>query len=470
MEEDPRDDATALALAAGRSQLLTSDRAADALRGVLGGDLATTDFTIADAAARSGLPLRDAELGLHRLLQVHRGHLSVTASGELLFRFPHGIIKPFGGALGVVRLLGRGVAGLVRWTGRLALTLFILGYTVVAALAMCLGAIALAILAEDGGPAEAIGYILYATFELIGDALYWTFHPLRAPDEFDDTPHRQPRAFYQRVNGLFLGPPRRDHDPRAAARLLVSEIRARQGRIGLGDVVRVTGLLPDAAGPLVSRLLVDYDGHVDVTDDGAIVYRFPALRPSVGETTIAPPAIWRRARPLPAFTGNTGGTNAKILGLLSFVAAFGWLGLTLELPLWAGALPFYGSLALIALIVLRVPFFIARRRAERREHGRRAVLRLANDGACERHGVTTEEFASAYREAADTTIEPQQLQRLLIDLGGDLVIADDGSTTWRFPTLELELGALALVRARSGDEHQLGPVEFTSLPAADDDD
>lgn len=467
MDEDPRDDATALALAAGRTQLMTSDRAADALRGVLGEHRG--DLTIADAAAKSGLPLRDAELGLHRLLQIHRGHLSVTDRGELLFRFPHGISKPFGGALGVVRLLGRGVVGLVRWTSRLALTLFILGYTVVAALAMCLGALALAIIAEDGGPAEAIGYILYATFELIGDALYWTFHPLRSPDEFDDTPHRQPRAFYERVNGLFLGPPRRDHDPRAAARLLVSEIRARQGRIGLGDVVRVTGLLPEAAGPLVSRLLVDYDGHVDVTDDGAIVYRFPALRPSVGEQTpISPPAIWRRVRPLPAFTGNTAGTNAKILGLLSFVAAFGWLGLTLELPLWAGALPLYGSLALLALIVLRVPFHIARRRAERRENGRRAVLRLAHDGACERRGVTTEEFSHAYHAAADATLDPQQLQRLLIDLGGDLVIADDGATSWRFPTLELELGALALVRARAGDEHQIGAVEFTSLPAADD--
>lgn len=468
MEDDPRDDAAALALAVGRTRISDPDRSADVLRGALADHRG--DLTIADAAAKSGLPLRDAELGLHRLLQVHRGHLSVTDRGELLFRFSDGIIKPFGGAMGVLRLLGRGALGLVRWTGRLALTLFILGYSLVAALALLLGSLALAILAEDGGPVEAAGYIVWATFEMIGDALFWTFHPLRAPDELDDTPHRQPRAFYQRVNGLFLGPPRRDHDPQAAARLLVAEIRARQGRIGLGDVVRVTGLLPDAAGPLVSRLLVDYDGHVDVTCDGAIVYSFPALRPSVGEhAPAAPPAIWRRERPLAMFTGNTGGTNAKILALLSVVAAFGYFGMWLELSAWFGAFPFYGSLLLVALIVLRIPMHIAGRRADRRENGRRAVLRLAHDGACERQGVPTHAFAEAYHAAADLHLVPSQLQKLLVDLGGDLVIADDGSTAWRFPTLELELGALALVRARAdAAEQTVGTVEFSSLPAPDE--
>lgn len=466
---DSRDDAAALALAVGRTRAQDPERAADTLQGALREHRG--DLTIADAAARSGLPLRDAELGLHRLLQTHHGHLSVTDRGELLFRFPAGLAnRPFGGALGVLRLLGRGALGLVRWTGRLALTLFLLGYGVFAAVAMSLAALVLAISAEDAAPAEAIGYILWGTFELIGDALFWSFHPLRAPDELDDTPHRQPRAFYERVNGLFLGPPRREHDPAAAARLLVSEVRARHGRIGLGDVVRVTGLLPEAAGPLVSRLLVDYDGHVDVTYDGAIVYRFPALRPSADAPAVAPPAIWRRVRPLSTLTGNDVATNTKILGLLALIAGFGGIGVALGLPFWASVVPLWGSVALVALIFLRVPFLIARRRADRRENGRRAVLRLTHDSACERRGVATEQFAEAWHTAAGARIAPAKLQRLLIDLGGDLVISDDdGTTTWRFPTLELELGALALVRARaSAEEREVGAVEFTSLPAADD--
>jgi len=69
------------------------DQAAGVLRTALAGQ--TGDATIADAAARSGLALRDAELGLHRLLSAHRGHLSVTDKGELLFRFPMGFAIDF---------------------------------------------------------------------------------------------------------------------------------------------------------------------------------------------------------------------------------------------------------------------------------------------------------------------------------------------------------------------------------------
>jgi hypothetical protein len=466
---DQGDDAAALAIAADRTRALAPDRAAEALRAVLADHRG--DLTIADAAARSGLPLRDAELGLHRLLQAHAGHLSVTDRGELLFRFPGGLVRPFGGALGVLRVLGRVGLGVVRWTGRLALTVFLLGYTILAALAMFVASFLIAAIAEDGAPVEGAGYLLWATLELVSDAIYWSFHPLRAPDELGEGPHRRPRAFYERVNGFFLGPPRPAHDPRAAARLLVSEVRARRGRIGLGDVVRVTGLAPEPAGQLVSRLLVDYDGHVDVTDDGAIVYRFPALRPSTAEPApLAPPPIWQRVRPLPAFTGNTAGTNAKILALLAFVGGFGWLGVTLGFPYWAGSLPYFGTLALLALLVLRLPFHFLRRRADRHENGRRAVLRLAHDGACERRGIDTREFADAYREAAGTTLDPKRLQALLIELGGDLVLDDHGGAPWRFQNLELELGALALVRARAGvEERQVGAVEFTSIPAEDDE-
>src|SRR5690349_19769745 len=52
-------------------------------------------YTIADAAAKSGLALRDAERGLHALLAQYRGHLRVTSEGELLFLFPNGFTTPW---------------------------------------------------------------------------------------------------------------------------------------------------------------------------------------------------------------------------------------------------------------------------------------------------------------------------------------------------------------------------------------
>jgi hypothetical protein len=463
---DDSADAAALAGAPWRTRSLAPERSAQVLREALREH--TGDLTIADAAARSGLPLRDAELGLHALLRAQRGHLSVTTGGELLFRFPEGLTRRVGAGAAALRIVGAGALGLVRWTARIALTAFLLGYGLVVGVGGLLAvALGLAALTEDSSPLEGFAYVAWHMLELVVDALYWSVHPLRAPDEFDDAEVRQPRSFYQRVNGFFLGPPQRRSDPQAAARLLVAEIRFRSGAIGLSDVVRVTGLAPEPASALVSRLLIDYDGTVEVTEDGAIVYRFAALRPSVGATpAIGPPAIWRRVRELPTLTGNRTASNVQIALLTGLVATFGWVGMWLGFGMWFAEVPFYGSLALLAAVLLRIPFHLARRRADRDENGRRALLERAYAGACEREVVRVEEFAHAWQNATDTAIDPAQLQAKLLEIGGDLEINEQGGTAWRFPTIELELGALAVVRAQTpSSEREVGEVEFTSLPA-----
>src|ERR671910_879997 len=102
---------------------MAPDEAAGVLRGALAGR--TGDTTIADAATKGGLALRDAELGLHRLVQVHRGHLSVTDKGELLFRFPTGFAIDYevrSRVRGLVRAVGRAVVGLAQWVVRVGLS------------------------------------------------------------------------------------------------------------------------------------------------------------------------------------------------------------------------------------------------------------------------------------------------------------------------------------------------------------
>lgn len=57
-----------------------------------------------------------------------------------------------------------------------------------------------------------------------------------------------------------------------------------------------------------------------------------------------------------------------------------------------------------------------------------------------------------------------------VDVTDEGAIDDNGGTAWRFPTIELELGALAIVRAQvQASEREVGPVEFSSLPAEDDE-
>src|SRR5271168_5282024 len=89
------------------------------------------DFTIADAAAKGGLALRDAGTGLHALLSEYRGHLRVTSEGELLFRFPAGFTKPWETRARLAELgrkAGKVLLGVARFVVRAWISVVLIGY------------------------------------------------------------------------------------------------------------------------------------------------------------------------------------------------------------------------------------------------------------------------------------------------------------------------------------------------------
>lgn len=461
------------------------ERAAALIRAGLPEGLA--DVTVADAAARTGLSLREAELGLHRLVARHRGHLAVTERGELLFRFPDGFavdVERRSQAKAALRSVGRGLAIGGAWLARIALTVFLVGYAVAFATGVLLVSLAAAFFAEDSSPVELSGMMLYGLFELLFEGMYWTLHPVAAADPEARMLRDAGRKshFHERVNRFFFGPGIAPVDPLAVTRILAQEIRARRGRVGLGDVVRVTGLRRDAAEAAISRMLVDYDGHVEVSDDGVIFYRFDELRitadaralpgasagGSIAPRAICPPAIWHDKIELPAFTDNTSASNWKIVGLLAFVGGVGAGAVALGLPWYLAELPAYGAAALATIPLFRIPSHFARRRAAIREIGRRAVLARVYESATEAKGVTTGELREAWWYASDHVIAEPVLVQQLLELDGDLVIDDDGNTSWRFVELERQMRALAIARTAVDDANEQSPGAIVFRTDGDD--
>src|SRR5579859_7978555 len=90
-----------------------------------------TPFTVADAASRSGLALRDAEQGLKWLTSEYRGHLRVTSEGELLYLLPSGFAKPWETRDRFSRWIDRTVkaaAGVGRFVVRAWITIVLVAY------------------------------------------------------------------------------------------------------------------------------------------------------------------------------------------------------------------------------------------------------------------------------------------------------------------------------------------------------
>jgi hypothetical protein len=346
------------------------------------------------------------------------------------------------------------------------------------------------------------GALAFAFMRVVGDALFWTFHPwspfsVYSAQSWDGPAYAAPRRqrvrgprvpLYERVNRFFFGPPPAPVDPRENEQLIVAAIRAGKGRIGLADVMRVTGLPREQADPLMAKLMLDYEGDVGVSQDGGIFYSFPTLRKTAADSAAnpEPPPAWTpaRAKPLPPLTGNSAGANFAIAGLNAFNLLMGaWAienGMTIErvshlfdrvphpifdtgTPIALGVVPLVFSTLLFLLPLARAGARPWKVRHAREEKGRLAVLREVLERVRAKQPVTDDAVSQAWRRATGGEPPPKRLDRELVALGGDVAIEPSGATRWRFADLETEAGAVAAERqAASDEEARLGEVVYAS--------
>jgi hypothetical protein len=472
-------------------------------------------LTVADAAAQTGLALRDAESGLKWLSTEYRGQLRVTAEGELVHVFPSGFTKPWEGPetrRRMARAVGRVLMGGLRFVVRAWVAIVLVGYAALF-VALLLGMT----FARQGNDSNSRrddglpgGALAYAFLRVVGDALFWTFHPWSpfsmyagpawgAPGYASYAPaqrqrSREPRVpLYERVNRFFFGPPPQPVDPRESEQLIVAAIRAGKGRIGLADVMRVTGLPREQADPLMAKLMLDYDGDVGVSEEGGIVYRFPALRKTAAVASepsapAEPSPAWARIKPMPPLTGNSTGANLAIGLLNAFNLLMGaWCienGMTLEriahmfervphgaipptfdtgLPIALGVVPLVFSALLFVVPLVRAAARPGKQREAERQKGRLAVLREVLDRVRAKQPITDAAVAGAWRRATGHEAPPKRIDRELVALGGDVAIEPSGATRWRFADLETEAAAVAAEReAASDEEARLGDVVYAT--------
>jgi hypothetical protein len=487
-------------------RLMEPAAAADVLRRKIADP--TKPMTIADASVASGLPLRDAESGLHWLTSEYRGHLRVTEDGDLVHVFPNGFTKPWETREATARVLsaiGRGLMGAGRFIVRAWLLIAMIAY------ALLFVAVIIGLTFARGSNDRDSGFgahLLGGLVRAIADALFWTFHPwsplyIGHGDGFSSAPRsvrgRDPNEvpFYEKVNRFVFGPAVPPVDPHAVRTRILEEIRAQKGRIGLADVMRVTGLPREEADPLMARLMLDHDGTVEVAEQGGIIYRFEGLRrtaesapPSAQAYPARSRAAWETKAKLPPLTGNPAGSNLAIGALnafnllLSTVAiAKGWTLANLFLlltyhpprgapplvlpydgvPIVLGIIPLVFSAAIFALPVVRA---IARVRAEKKialENARLAILREVLTRAPKKEPVPDEALRVAYRVATGSDPSSKEITARVVDLGGDVDVGPEGEVRYRFADLEAEAEALEDERAQaSPKEAQLGRVVFAS--------
>ena len=450
----------------------------------------------------------------------YRGTLSATDQGELLFRFPYGFSLPLTKRPWWKRAVDK-VSSVVRGVGKFVVrawvSIVMIGYAAVFL------AIALALMFSgrsdsDRGGGNG-GAFLYVLLRVISEALFWTFHPFSpvAQDRYarrerrrsggkrvirrfgqvveidDDEPVDDDVPFYEKVNRFVFGPEPQKEDPKEVERRLLAHIRNHAGRIGLLDVMSITGLPREEADPLLARLLLDYEGEVDVSDDGAITYRFEALRKTTGATTEpSPPPVWTKKVTAPPVTGNASGSNFLVGAINAFnlVAATIAINANLTLdrlfhifeqmrsriplpalpydgvPIALGVVPLFFSAVIFALPLWRALRASSAKKKADEENARRAVLatvakEMEQAAAQHRAPALSEQAVKQAWQQAAGSVDDDAVTRAIVELGGDVDVDDSGRAAFRFRDLEAEVKELQQQRERaSAQEQSAGAVVF----------
>ncbi|MSP62459.1 MAG: hypothetical protein EXR72_19425 [Myxococcales bacterium] len=424
-------------------------------------------LTRADAVALTGLPVEKTDQALKSLLRTYRSHLAVTDEGELIYTFDPAMARrdavPFGERLA---LAGRALSRAFAFLFKIWIVVTLISYVVAfAAMMIALLFARSASDRDDRRRDDGFGF----------SWLLWWMMPDWAPAHVQRRVDRGPqKRFYLSVFDFVFGPRLAAEDQREPDRAVVAYLRARGGRITATDLVALTGLSYERAEEEATRLLADYDGEPEVTDEGTIVYSFPELRRTAGEVVSGTwRYAWQEPRPLPPFTGNTTGANAAIwimngFNLLSafvigpaFLLRYGIQSSAADLAVTWFPLAF--SSLFFAIPAVR--FSRHRRLARRLEAARARSAVLAE--VIETQGAAALPEDLVRRAALRGEVAPdaarRELEALLRDLDGDANADPGGRLCYAFPRVKEELAAVDKARTLAPiSEQGPGTIVFSS--------
>ena len=419
-------------------------------------------LTRADAIAASGLPEDEADRALTVLLKQYRSHLSATENGELLYEF-----DPTFAPRTALSWRARGAAvGRKLWKAFTALFKVAIMATLVGYFLLFVAMMVAMLFArnssdrDDDGGGLGLGPLLW----------FWGFDVGSSQGGYPGAYGRRPARrvarppFYKRVFAFVFGPPVPAEDPLRSEKEIVAHIRAQRGRIAAVDLVRLMGWTFPRADEEVTRLMVDYGGEPEVSDDGVVFYTFKELRRTAQATggELAPRMAAERLEPTPALTGNPPESNALIAAFNGFnlLAPF-WIVPAFEARLHVSLASWHGVLRDFPLAFSAVFFAVpAGRWLKARVEARRRQVR--NDRRRLLGRIFSGMGARPREELAPTPAVAALLDAELVSLGGDVAI-DDGRVLYTFPRIERETTTMVRVRAAAPEaERDAGALVFSS--------
>jgi hypothetical protein len=436
------------------------------------GQPALVRMTRADAVTWTGLPTAQVEPALKSLLRTYRSHLSVTEDGDLVYAFD----PTFERRDRVTLREKMKDVSLVAYKGfKFLFKIWIVVTLVVYVLAFLAMLMALVVVRQGSDERDERRGSGFGSPWL----WYWLLPDWGVShDQYAYAPRRQlgrpKKKFYQAVFDYVFGPSEAPVDPRESDKRFLSYLRDRAGRVTASDVVALFGLSYQEAEEELTRLLAEYDGDVEVAEDGTLIYAFTELLKSSEERSSPWRYEWEQSFIVPALTGNTAGVNAAITGFTAFnLVAANTIGPAFleRFQLMSDGAQFLvsGFPLIFSALFFAVPGARAIARSRRQKRANAKKLRAALLKAiytAGHHQIDPDATVADVGRALGLApaLVRTRLDELHRDLDGDVMTRDDGKVLYAFPRLDEEQTAVKTARALQPVE-RLGQVIFSSEDA-----
>lgn len=276
--------------------------------------------TIADVVGLSGVPKYQVETVMPAVVAECRGQMAVTESGEILYRFPLGLVnaeKSFGKRF--LRGLGKVLAALFKgWIMVMLVGYFVLFVVILLLVLLVSFAMSFMRNSDDREGAEVGGLMggLVVNRVLEMFLLLWLFS---GDSEYQVQKKKRPfhRAIFEFVFGVEEQPAVRAKMERKA---FVSLVRRSRGTVSLEEVMGITGKSRAEADGFISRMMLEFEGEPRVTEAGTLNFFFPGLLKTSGD--VDRPYILPEQELIP-FSRNPSKTNRWIVFLNGFNVVLG---------------------------------------------------------------------------------------------------------------------------------------------------
>ncbi len=456
-----------------------------------------TQFTLEDAAAKTGLPILETEDAIKALMGKYESKLRVTENGDLIYDFGQKLQRRHQKPLkeyfsDIVGFLWKVFQVFYKFLTAAFLVIYFMVFIVI-----IIG------LALTGRGSNNAGHLLKSVFRAFLSIFQWKTilgfnqryyrndrygyryqHYKERPgilETWRKNKKKDPKdkkAFVASIYDFIFGPPRVQLNPLANNQEVASFLRENKGLITTSEIQALAGWKREEAENFMTECLAYFDGKADISDQATLYGDFSQLLRSKDNKDGTPVIwYWDEYEPAHELTGNSKERDSIILFMNSFNIGFsiyilgGFLMGTIFEPLlgfWAylllGYIPLVYSLSFFTIPFLRWLGIRKKQKQQHKENIRKRLMKIVFQTDSNLIPLSVLTKVANEKRTTEEKLKPSAVDEIMkdtiIDLGGEGFVNNRGEIIYKFELLGQELQDIQELRQHKKDDSDLGKVIF----------